>query len=103
MQDVQIRNKYILSTRQLPTLPDNFNWLLLPYLPPSLCYPTWLLIKKSTFFFLLFFSLAVPARLVWAAPGKTVDLPCDLTPPTPQDSVKLLLWFKDTTGIPLYR
>ncbi|KAH8417802.1 hypothetical protein KR222_006040, partial [Zaprionus bogoriensis] len=44
----------------------------------------------------------VPARLVWAAPGKTVELPCDLTPPTPQDSVKLLLWFKDTTGIPLY-
>ncbi|KAI8044329.1 hypothetical protein M5D96_000483, partial [Drosophila gunungcola] len=43
-----------------------------------------------------------PARLVWAALGKTVELPCDLTPPTPQDSVKLLLWFKDTTGIPLY-
>jgi len=45
----------------------------------------------------------VPARLVWAALGKTVELPCDLTPPTSQDSVKLLLWFKDTTGIPLYR
>ncbi|XP_032596074.1 nephrin isoform X2 [Drosophila grimshawi] len=48
------------------------------------------------------FQKNIPARLVWAAPGKTVDLPCDLTPPTPQDSVKLLLWFKDTTGIPLY-
>ncbi|XP_060647593.1 sialoadhesin isoform X2 [Drosophila nasuta] len=48
------------------------------------------------------FQKNIPARLVWAATGKTVDLPCDLTPPTPQDSVKLLLWFKDTTGIPLY-
>ncbi|SPP80624.1 uncharacterized protein LOC117582815 isoform X4 [Drosophila guanche] len=48
------------------------------------------------------FQKNIPARLVWAALGKTVELPCDLTPPTPQDSVKLLLWFKDTTGIPLY-
>ncbi|XP_046869638.1 nephrin isoform X4 [Drosophila willistoni] len=48
------------------------------------------------------FQKNIPARLVWAALGRTVDLPCDLTPPTPQDSVKLLLWFKDTTGIPLY-
>ncbi|XP_023292231.2 neural cell adhesion molecule 1 isoform X2 [Lucilia cuprina] len=48
------------------------------------------------------FQKNIPARLVWAAVGKSVDLPCDLTPPSPQDSVKLLLWFKDTTGIPLY-
>ncbi|XP_043948904.1 nephrin isoform X2 [Drosophila biarmipes] len=48
------------------------------------------------------FQKNIPARLVWAALGKTVELPCDLTPPTSQDSVKLLLWFKDTTGIPLY-
>ncbi|XP_055853449.1 hemicentin-1 isoform X3 [Episyrphus balteatus] len=48
------------------------------------------------------FQKNIPARLVWAAVGKSVDLPCDLTPPTEQDSVKLLLWFKDTTGIPLY-
>ncbi|XP_034487354.1 nephrin isoform X2 [Drosophila innubila] len=48
------------------------------------------------------FQKNIPARLVWAATGKTVELPCDLSPPTPQDSVKLLLWFKDTTGIPLY-
>ncbi|XP_020799850.1 nephrin isoform X1 [Drosophila serrata] len=48
------------------------------------------------------FQRNIPARLVWAALGKTVELPCDLTPPTAQDSVKLLLWFKDTTGIPLY-
>ncbi|XP_053970042.1 hemicentin-1 [Anastrepha ludens] len=44
----------------------------------------------------------IPARVVWAAVGKSVDLLCDLTPPTAQDSVKLLLWFKDSTGIPLY-
>ncbi|XP_065372500.1 uncharacterized protein side isoform X2 [Calliphora vicina] len=48
------------------------------------------------------FQKNIPARLVWAAVGRSVDLPCDLTPPSPQDSVKLLLWFKDTTGIPLY-
>ncbi|XP_055908823.1 hemicentin-1 isoform X2 [Eupeodes corollae] len=48
------------------------------------------------------FQKNIPARLVWAAVGRSVDLPCDLTPPTEQDSVKLLLWFKDTTGIPLY-
>ncbi|XP_058985575.1 uncharacterized protein LOC109612281 isoform X2 [Musca domestica] len=47
------------------------------------------------------FQKNIPARLVWAAVGKSVDLPCDLTPPA-HDSVKLLLWFKDTTGIPLY-
>uniref|UniRef100_T1GMA9 Uncharacterized protein n=1 Tax=Megaselia scalaris TaxID=36166 RepID=T1GMA9_MEGSC len=39
---------------------------------------------------------------VWGAVGKLAELPCDLTPPIAQDSVKLLLWFKDTTGIPLY-
>ncbi|XP_055373639.1 B-cell receptor CD22 [Condylostylus longicornis] len=44
----------------------------------------------------------IPARVVWAALGKNADLPCDLTPPNSQDAVKLLLWFKDTTGIPLY-
>nr|AEG77359.1 RT06290p [Drosophila melanogaster] len=48
------------------------------------------------------FQKNIPARLVWAALGETVELPCDLTPPTSQDLVKLLLWFKDTTGIPLY-
>lgn len=97
MQDVQIRNKYILSTRSLPTCQLTTSIGCLP-----LSFPTpFIANKKLNIFRLILF--AVPARLVWAAPGKTVELPCDLTPPAPQDSVKLLLWFKDTTGIPLYR
>ncbi|XP_011137451.1 hemicentin-2 isoform X2 [Harpegnathos saltator] len=44
----------------------------------------------------------VPVRLVWAAEGENVELPCDITPPTPSDSVNMVLWFKDEVGIPLY-
>uniref|UniRef100_A0A1B0BBE0 Ig-like domain-containing protein n=1 Tax=Glossina palpalis gambiensis TaxID=67801 RepID=A0A1B0BBE0_9MUSC len=33
------------------------------------------------------FQKNIPARLVWAAIGKSVDLPCDLTPPAPHDSL----------------
>lgn len=49
------------------------------------------------------FSFLVPIRLVWATEGDNVDLPCDITPPTPEDSVNMVLWFKDNAGIPLYR
>ncbi|KAJ6639885.1 Hemicentin-2 [Pseudolycoriella hygida] len=44
----------------------------------------------------------VPVRLIWAALTKDVELPCDVTSPIPNDSAKLVLWFKDSTGIPLY-
>lgn len=44
----------------------------------------------------------VPARVIWAAPHRDVELPCDLTPPSLHDSVKLVLWFKDSEGIPMY-
>lgn len=50
-----------------------------------------------------FFSFSVPVRLVWATEGDNVELPCDITPPTPEDSVNMVLWFKDNVGIPLYR
>lgn len=46
---------------------------------------------------------AVPVRVIWAVKGKDVDLPCDITTSVPGDYPKLILWFKDTTGIPLYR
>uniref|UniRef100_A0A1B0GE06 Ig-like domain-containing protein n=1 Tax=Glossina morsitans morsitans TaxID=37546 RepID=A0A1B0GE06_GLOMM len=79
-------------------------------------YIGWSLMERLTLFGFLLMSFGnvvisqelqdfqknIPARLVWAAIGKSVDLPCDLTPPAPHDSVKLLLWFKDMTGIPLY-
>lgn len=45
----------------------------------------------------------VPVRVVWAVKEKDVDLPCDITTSVPGDYPKLILWFKDTTGIPLYR
>ncbi|XP_031845663.1 motor axon guidance molcule sidestep isoform X2 [Nomia melanderi] len=48
------------------------------------------------------FQNKVPLRLVWATEGEDVELPCDITPPTPTDSVNMVLWFKDTVGIPLY-
>ncbi|XP_071869170.1 motor axon guidance molcule sidestep isoform X2 [Bombus fervidus] len=47
-------------------------------------------------------ALTAPLRLVWGSEGKDVELPCDITPPTPTDSVNMVLWFKDTAGIPLY-
>lgn len=47
--------------------------------------------------------VTVPAKVIWAVPGKDVELPCDATTPTPSDSVKMIFWFKDSTGMPLYR
>ncbi|XP_058056179.1 hemicentin-1 [Anopheles bellator] len=44
----------------------------------------------------------IPARIVWAAIDHDAELPCDITAPSAQDGVKLVLWFKDSTGIPLY-
>jgi hypothetical protein len=57
-------------------------------------------LKLIPFIFPSFF--AVPARVIWAAPHRDVELPCDLTPPSLHDSVKLVLWFKDSEGIPMY-
>ncbi|XP_066588707.1 neural cell adhesion molecule 2-like isoform X2 [Prorops nasuta] len=48
------------------------------------------------------FRNKVPAKLVWAAVGDDVELPCDITPPTPTDTLSMVLWFKDEVGIPLY-
>ncbi|XP_076656681.1 motor axon guidance molcule sidestep [Halictus rubicundus] len=48
------------------------------------------------------FQNKAPVRLVWASEGEDVELPCDITPPTPNDSVNMVLWFKDSEGIPLY-
>ncbi|XP_015589781.1 uncharacterized protein LOC107265151 isoform X5 [Cephus cinctus] len=48
------------------------------------------------------FESKVPAKLVWALEGDDVELPCDITPPIPADKVSMVLWFKDTAGIPFY-
>lgn len=44
----------------------------------------------------------VPAMLVYGVPGEDVELPCDVTP-SKNDQVSMVLWFKDTIGIPVYR
>lgn len=51
----------------------------------------------------LIFLFLVPAKVVWGVVGKDVELPCDVTPPIPSDSVTMVFWFKDGTGVPLYR
>lgn len=48
------------------------------------------------------FQSKLPAKVIWAVEGDDVELPCDVTPPRPTDSVSMVLWFKDTAGIPLY-
>jgi len=48
-------------------------------------------------------SVAVPAHVVWAVSGTDAELPCDVTPPSPKDRINMVLWFKDSSGIPLYR
>ncbi|GFY47200.1 ig-like domain-containing protein [Trichonephila inaurata madagascariensis] len=42
-----------------------------------------------------------PQTLVGVA-GSTLDLPCNITAPTPDDSVALVLWYKDESTTPLY-
>lgn len=48
------------------------------------------------------FQNNVPEKVVWAVLGKTAELPCDVTPPTPADNAKLILWFKDNSIVPIY-
>ncbi|XP_063230902.1 nephrin [Bacillus rossius redtenbacheri] len=47
------------------------------------------------------FQSQLPEEVVWAVSGRDAELPCDLTP-DPGDSVNMVLWFKDASGIPLY-
>ncbi|XP_043476697.1 uncharacterized protein LOC122507833 isoform X2 [Leptopilina heterotoma] len=44
----------------------------------------------------------VPMKSVWADKGDNVELPCDISPPTPGDTISMVLWFKDNDGIPIY-
>lgn len=51
----------------------------------------------------MLFFVAVPAKVVWAVPGKDAELPCDITPALPGDNVTMIFWFKDSLIMPLYR
>ncbi|KAJ8674503.1 hypothetical protein QAD02_005765 [Eretmocerus hayati] len=48
-------------------------------------------------------TFRVIVKQVWANEADDVELPCDLTPGDGiNDSVSMVLWFKDEAGIPLY-
>lgn len=51
------------------------------------------------------FSLsAVPLVTIHGVEGKSVTLPCDLTPPNEVDKVHMVLWYKGTGNLsPIYR
>lgn len=47
-------------------------------------------------------SVAVVTVDMQAVEGKSVELPCNVTPPG-HDKVYMVFWFRDDAGIPLYR
>ncbi|XP_077297033.1 motor axon guidance molcule sidestep [Arctopsyche grandis] len=42
------------------------------------------------------------AHVVWAATGGEAFLPCDASLPTTNDEVSMIMWFKDSVGMPFY-
>nr|XP_024215250.1 nephrin isoform X2 [Halyomorpha halys] len=48
------------------------------------------------------FQKNLPAEVIWAQEGGDAELPCDVEPSAPGDRINMILWFKDSTGIPLY-
>ncbi|XP_045461222.1 hemicentin-1 isoform X1 [Harmonia axyridis] len=48
------------------------------------------------------FQKSFPEKIIWGLLGKSAELPCDVTPPTPSDSVKMVFWYKDNIGMPWY-
>jgi hypothetical protein len=49
----------------------------------------------------LFPGLAASITYTAVIRGK-VALPCDITPPTPDDTVALILWYKDDALTPIF-
>ncbi|KAI5699785.1 hypothetical protein M8J75_008644 [Diaphorina citri] len=48
--------------------------------------------------------LTVPLVTIHGVEGKSVTLPCDLTPPNDIDKVHMVLWYKGTGNLsPIYR
>eukprot|EP00102_Acyrthosiphon_pisum_P024101 XP_016661311.1 PREDICTED: uncharacterized protein LOC107884188 [Acyrthosiphon pisum] len=48
-------------------------------------------------------EVTVPLVPVDAVEGRTVKFPCDVSSPNPADKVYMVFWFKDDSGVPLYR
>lgn len=51
----------------------------------------------------LFVTVTVPLVPVDAVEGRTVKFPCDVSSDNPADKVYMVFWFKDDSGVPLYR
>ena len=51
---------------------------------------------------LFFSSFSVPQTTVSAVRGSSVELPCNITAPIFGDKVRLVLWFKDNSSLPIY-
>ncbi|PRD26859.1 UNVERIFIED_CONTAM: hypothetical protein NCL1_36951 [Trichonephila clavipes] len=47
-------------------------------------------------------SFVEPPQTLVGVAGSTLDLPCNITAPTPDDSVALVLWYKEESTTPLY-
>ncbi|KAI4495600.1 hypothetical protein M0802_008612 [Mischocyttarus mexicanus] len=77
------------------TLPTTSLLVFLTLLKTRLSMATPILEESS-------FQSKVPVKLIWANEGDDVELPCDITPPTANDSISMILWFRDSGGIPLY-
>lgn len=50
----------------------------------------------------LMFSTDYVSSVIGVTGGK-VALPCNITPPTYDDAVSLILWYKDESTTPIYR
>lgn len=46
--------------------------------------------------------MAEPPQALVGVAGSSLDLPCNITAPSPDDSVALVLWYKDDSTTPLY-
>ena len=47
-------------------------------------------------------SFSAPEQSVSAVQGSSVELPCNLTAPIRGDKVRLVLWFKNESSLPIY-
>lgn len=61
--------------------------------------------KRSTNFLFAFFLLPLfkkDYQAYQALVGNGISLPCNITPPTPDDGVSLILWYREDLSTPIY-
>jgi hypothetical protein len=52
---------------------------------------------------LLLLHYSCSAQTTYGVVGGKAALPCNITPPTPDDAVSLILWYKEESTTPIYR